>query len=109
MRSAALVLLAVALVACGDDDDEAATSTSATSTSATATTSSTTTSTSTTVAPTTSVATTLPSGAVVPEGFDQVAATVTAADGTVCELCLWLAATGEQRALGLMYVTDLGG
>jgi uncharacterized protein len=27
----------------------------------------------------------------------------------VCELCLWLAATGDQRALGLMYVTDLGG
>ena len=51
----------------------------------------------------------MPAGAVVPEGFEQVAATVTAADGTVCELCLWLAETGDQRALGLMYVTDLGG
>jgi len=38
-----------------------------------------------------------------------VAATATMADGTVCELCLWVAATSEQRSLGLMYVTDLGG
>ena len=53
--------------------------------------------------------TTAAAGAVVPEGFEQVAATATAADGTVCELCLWVAATGDQRARGLMYVTDLGG
>jgi uncharacterized protein len=59
--------------------------------------------------PTTAAPTTAAAGAVVPEGFEQVAATATAADGTVCELCLWLAATGEQRALGLMYVADLGG
>jgi uncharacterized protein len=38
-----------------------------------------------------------------------VAATVTASDGTVCELCLGVAANGDERALGLMYVTDLGG
>jgi uncharacterized membrane protein (UPF0127 family) len=38
-----------------------------------------------------------------------VAGTATAADGTVCELCLWLADDGDRRALGLMYVTDLGG
>jgi hypothetical protein len=51
----------------------------------------------------------VPAGAVVPEGYEQAAATVTAADGTECELCLWLAETDGQRALGLMYVTDLGG
>jgi uncharacterized membrane protein (UPF0127 family) len=38
-----------------------------------------------------------------------VAATATAADGTVCELCLWLADDGDLRARGLMFVTDLGG
>jgi uncharacterized protein len=47
--------------------------------------------------------------AVLPDGFDRVHATVTEADGTMCELCLWLAETGEQRAQGLMFVTDLGG
>jgi uncharacterized membrane protein (UPF0127 family) len=51
----------------------------------------------------------VPASVVVPEGFERVAATVTAIDGTECELCLWLAETGDQRALGLMYVTDLGG
>ena len=45
---------------------------------------------------------------VVPEGFEQVAATVTASDGEVCEVCLWLAETRDQRARGLMEVTDLG-
>jgi uncharacterized membrane protein (UPF0127 family) len=46
--------------------------------------------------------------AVVPEGFERVAATVTAADGTVCELCVWLADDNDRRARGLMFVTDLG-
>lgn len=59
-----------------------------------------------TTAPTTASGVT--ADGVVPEGFERVAATVTAADGTVCELCLWLAATGEQRQRGLMFVTDLG-
>jgi uncharacterized membrane protein (UPF0127 family) len=45
---------------------------------------------------------------VVPTGFERVAALVTEPDGTVCELCLWLAESVEQRALGLMFVTDLG-
>jgi uncharacterized membrane protein (UPF0127 family) len=45
---------------------------------------------------------------VLPDGFERVQATVTAADGTTCELCLWLAATPDQRRRGLMYVTDLG-
>ena len=44
-------------------------------------------------------------------GFGEVKATVTAADGTVCEVCLLAALTPDQRATGLMYVTDpdLGG
>ncbi len=47
-------------------------------------------------------------GAVEPEGFESTAARVTAADGTVCEVCLWLADTVELRNRGLMGVTDLG-
>jgi uncharacterized membrane protein (UPF0127 family) len=43
-----------------------------------------------------------------PEGFITTQAVVTKADGTTCELCLWLADTSEQRALGLMFATDLG-
>ena len=124
MRSAAVVLLALAVVACGDDDASSTTTAVDVSTSALPSTTPTT-PTRSTIAPTvpppsspvltTTVPTTVPPGAVVPpdavvpEGFEQAAATVTAADGTKCELCLWLAETGSQRALGLMYVTDLGG
>jgi uncharacterized membrane protein (UPF0127 family) len=125
MRSAAVVLLALAVVACGDDDASSTTTAVDVSTSALPSTTPTTPARA-TIAPTvpppsslpvltTTVATTVPVGAVVPrdavvpEGFEQAAATVTAADGTECELCLWLAETGSQRALGLMYVTDLGG
>ena len=50
-----------------------------------------------------------PTPGVVPEGFATEAAEVTAADGEVCALCLWVAATSEERARGLMGVTDLGG
>ncbi len=46
---------------------------------------------------------------VVPQGFQSIAATATAADGTVCEMCLWLADDADLRARGLMFVTDLGG
>ncbi|HEX4980457.1 MAG TPA: DUF192 domain-containing protein [Ilumatobacteraceae bacterium] len=46
---------------------------------------------------------------VVPEGFGTIAARVSAADGEVCELCLWLADDAATRARGLMQVTDLGG
>ncbi|CAN5517150.1 hypothetical protein BH10ACT1_BH10ACT1_06420 [soil metagenome] len=44
-------------------------------------------------------------------GFSEVAATITAGDGTTCEVCLLAAATAEQRERGLMEVTDpdLGG
>ncbi len=123
MRSAAVVLLALAVVACGDDDDASSTTTAVdvsngASTSSTPTTPPTT-SASAPTAPTappqsspvvtTTVPTTMPAGVVVPAGFEQAAATVTAADGTECALCLWLAETGDQRALGLMYVTDIGG
>jgi hypothetical protein len=43
-----------------------------------------------------------------PTGFTTVAGTITAADGTVCEVCLWLADTPERRGRGLMGVTSLG-
>jgi uncharacterized protein len=46
---------------------------------------------------------------VVPEGFGTIAARVTASDGEVCELCLWLAADVATRGRGLMQVTDLAG
>lgn len=46
--------------------------------------------------------------AVQPEGFGLIAARVTESDGSVCDLCLWLAETGDQRRQGLMFVTDLG-
>lgn len=46
--------------------------------------------------------------AVVPEGFELVRARAVEPDGTVCELCLWLADDGDRRARGLMNVTDLG-
>jgi hypothetical protein len=118
MRSAAVALLALAVVACGDDDASSTTTavdvsigaspSTTPTTSARATTAPTVPPPSSTVS-TTTVPTTVPAGAVVPEGFEQAAATVTAADGTECELCLWLAETGDQRARGLMHVTDLGG
>ena len=49
-----------------------------------------------------------PDDAVVPAGFERGAAVVTEADGTTCELCVWLATTSSARARGLMEVTDLG-
>lgn len=51
---------------------------------------------------------TLSADLVRPEGFERVAATITAADGTLCDLCLWRAETGDQRSRGLMGVTDVG-
>jgi len=57
---------------------------------------------------TTSPPATTDGGGVRPDGFALVAATVTASDGTVCELCLWSAQTAAQRGRGLMGVTDLG-
>lgn len=40
-------------------------------------------------------------------GFGEVQATIRAADGEVCEVCLLSATTPEQRARGLMEVTDM--
>lgn len=56
--------------------------------------------------PSTRPATTV--AAVTPQGFERVQARVTAADGEVCELCVWLADQPELRRRGLMEVTDLG-
>jgi uncharacterized membrane protein (UPF0127 family) len=46
---------------------------------------------------------------VVPQGFETIGVTLREAGGATRELCLWLAATSEQRQQGLMNVTDLGG
>ena len=43
-----------------------------------------------------------------PEGFTTIAAEVTSADGELCTVCLWLADIADERARGLMGVTDLG-
>ncbi len=50
----------------------------------------------------------VPDDAVLPSGFELIAATLTKPDGTVCDLCLWLADSGAQRSRGLMGVTHLG-
>jgi uncharacterized membrane protein (UPF0127 family) len=42
-------------------------------------------------------------------GFGEVAIAITAPDGTVTGWCVLVAATHDQRARGLMEVTDLGG
>jgi uncharacterized membrane protein (UPF0127 family) len=39
----------------------------------------------------------------------MIAGEITGIDGSVCEICLWLADTPEERARGLMGVDDLGG
>jgi hypothetical protein len=46
--------------------------------------------------------------AVRPEGFSTITARITEVDGDVCEVCVWLADSAEERAQGLMGVTDLG-
>lgn len=113
--------LTLTLAACGDDDDGGA-ATVATSVTTTASPTPTTPSstTSTEPAPTTDATasttttvvatTTVPAvAAVVPEGFAARRGVITAADGTVCDVCLWLAQAPADRARGLMGVTDLGG
>lgn len=47
-------------------------------------------------------------GVVVPAGFDRRQAIATAADGSTCALCVWIADTAPLRSLGLKTVTDLG-
>lgn len=43
-----------------------------------------------------------------PEDFTTIQARITASDGEVCEVCLWLADDASERGRGLMDVTDLG-
>jgi uncharacterized membrane protein (UPF0127 family) len=43
-----------------------------------------------------------------PAGFSTMIARITETDGQVCEVCVWLADTAEERSRGLMGVTDLG-
>jgi len=43
-----------------------------------------------------------------PEGFSTITARITKANGEVCDVCLWLADSAEERRRGLMGVTDLG-
>ena len=43
-----------------------------------------------------------------PVGFTTIQARITDAEGEVCEVCLWLADTPDERGRGLMEVTDLG-
>lgn len=51
-----------------------------------------------------------PSGRTPPvEGFEETGATITDAAGQTIELCLLVAESRQQRAQGLMGVTDLGG
>jgi uncharacterized membrane protein (UPF0127 family) len=50
-----------------------------------------------------------PDRAATVDGVGEVAASITAADGTVTGCCLLVASTDEQRQRGLMEVTDLGG
>lgn len=43
-----------------------------------------------------------------PSGFTTAMIEVTKVDGSVCELCMWLADTGDERRQGLKGVTSLG-
>jgi uncharacterized membrane protein (UPF0127 family) len=43
-----------------------------------------------------------------PDGFSTITARITETDGEVCDVCVWLADTPEERGRGLMGVTDLG-
>ena len=45
---------------------------------------------------------------ILPEGFSTAVVQITKADGTVCEVCMWLADSPEERGRGLMGVTSLG-
>ncbi len=43
-----------------------------------------------------------------PAGFTTATIRVTDADGEVCDVCVWLADSADERGRGLMGVTDLG-
>ena len=101
------LLLALGAVGCSDGSDGATTTTTEAEASTTSGSGATTTS----VLPPVEVDPATTGGRTPLPGFGQVRVEVTAADGSTCELCLLLAETGEQRARGLMEVTDpsLGG
>ena len=43
-----------------------------------------------------------------PQGFSTITARVTKVNGEICDVCLWLADSADERGRGLMGVTDLG-
>jgi uncharacterized membrane protein (UPF0127 family) len=43
-----------------------------------------------------------------PQGFSTITAQITKPDGEVCQVCLWLADSTDERGRGLMDVTGLG-
>jgi uncharacterized membrane protein (UPF0127 family) len=88
----ALAVVASALVGCSDDDASSSTTAEVAGGSGVADPDGTTPS---------------PQG-VQPEGFSTVTARLTEVNGEVCEVCVWLADTPEERGRGLMGVTDLG-
>lgn len=99
----ALVVVLLAVSACGSSDEGATDAPTATSvpTATLAPTVS--------APPTVEVPPTVTSQGVEPEGFGTIAAVMTPPDGESCEVCLWLAETPSDRGRGLMGVTDLGG
>jgi uncharacterized membrane protein (UPF0127 family) len=58
-------------------------------------------------APATATSSTVPLDPVLPAGFTTVNVRVTEASGDVCEVCVWLADSADERGRGLMGVTDL--
>lgn len=44
-----------------------------------------------------------------PEGFDTAAITIRRVDGSLCELCTYVARSEAERSRGLMFATDLAG
>ena len=104
-RVVATLALVVSVVACGDDDDTGSSSATLTSIVGSG---QTTTAVDGGVVPTSAVPTSVVGG-VAPSGFDTTAATIVAAGGEQCLVCVWLADTDSERRRGLMGVTDLDG
>lgn len=58
--------------------------------------------------PAAAASSTLPASSVEPEGFSTITARITETNGEVCDVCVWLADTPDERGRGLMGVNDLG-
>lgn len=108
MRWSVLVLMTLAACAGSGDQPAPAPAATAGATDGSSGASSTSPSIATSSAPPTQASDGDPETSTQPVGFGSTTATVTAADGTTCEVCLWLADTADERARGLMFVTDLG-